>query len=130
MLTKNQVKDIHQECVAALQGVAKKHGVEIKSAGGSFGAFDATLKFTVVKSDSAAKAAMRERDEKEFKTLASLYNLPADSFGKTFVSAGKSYTICGVRSRATRCPILTVNAEGKKFVWPVESIKLLLKQTA
>ena len=128
MFTRNEVRLMHEECVAALAGIAKKYKVEIKKAGGSFNSYDATLKFTMVKSDAEAKRERVKQETQEYMVYAEHFGLPRNSYGLSFISAGKTYKIVGLRYRAKRCPVVTERADGKKFAWPVDVVLKLLKQ--
>lgn len=120
-LTKVTTNAIALEMQAAAAAIAKKYGVEIKTAGGKFTATDADLKFKVVVKSEKAAELKDEKARKEFAMFAPWSGISADAFGKTLVVQGHKVTVTGWRSRAPKRPVvLTEIGTGKVFHAPVE----------
>ena len=64
--------------------------------------------------------------ESDFISMAPIYGIPAENFGKTFISNGKSFTISGFAPRNRKLPVLAKCVEGKGFKFPVSTVKAAL----
>lgn len=116
--TKSNVKQIASEIEDAVQEIAKKYNINMKSAGGSFSGIDCTLKLKL--------RIMGEVAEKKYANDAKLLGLPADIIGKTFNLRASTYTIKRVDLNKIKYPVIAENQNGKSFKFGVEDIKQLM----
>jgi hypothetical protein len=124
-IDRNTAKLIGAACEEALREVAEKYGLTVTVRGGSYdpnvGTF--TPKIVFAEADAA---------KNEFDMYAHLYMLNADDFGKEFVSRGHTYRVSGIKTRATKMPILATEV-GTDKVYKFASeivVKALHPETA
>ncbi len=100
-----------------LAPLAAKEGLVIKAEGGSFGGSYGAVKFSLSCVAPDGKVASKEAVALE--AFAPLYGLPAGTkVGTKFKLRGDTYTITGLRPRASRMPVLATrddNGRGYKF---------------
>jgi hypothetical protein len=98
-IDRSTAKQIGAACEEALLEVAEKFGLTVTVRGGSYdqtvGTF--TPKIIFAEADAA---------KNEFVQYASMFLLDADDFGKEFVCGGITFRVCGIKTRATKMPIL------------------------
>lgn len=113
----------HEVLEAAVQ--ALEHlGLTVKTKGGSFNDDVYTMKLEIALPGGAENVAKTEWD-----SLCDLYGFVGEDFGRTFVSNGKMYTICGIKSRAQKFPIIAVDREGRRFKFPAGRVAQKLGKT-
>jgi hypothetical protein len=62
----------------------------------------------------------------EFEQHAMLFGLLPTDWGRSFISKGRRYTICGLQLGAAKYPIKARTAAGKVLRWKPEAIRTLL----
>ena len=112
----------------ALSEVGRKLGINIqKTGGGRFGSSNFTFKVecSLVGEDGAVKS----KEVESFKKYASMYGLKPEHFGMPFTTfGGKTYTICGLNTKASKNPIHAKNSKGKTYIFPAEEVKAMLER--
>ena len=109
-----------KELEQAVQSVAAKYGMEIRSRGGQFGdsSFTAKLECTI---KNASGVGGRRADA--FKELCSLFGMEQDDLGKDFAIRGRLYKVVGLMAGAGRAPILGAAMDnGKTYRFEAETI--------
>ena len=126
-LTNPVVAQITEDCRAALEEVARKHGMLLEQKRCSYHYHDMPVPFQltypVVTEDGEqlGKAAIR------FRQLAITYGMKPEWLGATFLSRGKTYKITGLNTRARKYPICADCIEnGRSYKFPVRTITDLL----
>jgi len=66
-------------------------------------------------------------DETEFKKGCWKYDLKPADYGRKFENNGEVFTICGLKPRSRKYPIIGRRADGKKFKFPA---RVVAKQLA
>ena len=104
------------EIEAALQTIAQKYGLSIRSAGGRFSESEYTCKVECqVKTTSGIPAS--------FAIEAKMLGLPEDCHGKVFRSRDRSFQITGIEIRRPKMPVSAKDVStGKGFKFPVEDV--------
>ncbi len=120
---KSACNTVADEAMAALQEVATRHGLTLKREGGRFDTGSFTLKTTFVCTTEGGIPADWARNAK-------LLGLEPSDFGKSFVSRGQTYTICGVKIRARKYPVLAKKADGGIYKFPEATVKAGLELAA
>lgn len=115
---KNLAKKIQEESIIALEKIAKKYGVTIKSNGGTLGDNDFSMKM---------KVELVNVTKQYSPWIYTALNLPEDVIGKTFVNRGVNFTITELNTRSPKFPVIAVDENGKGFKFTTDSIKTLLK---
>lgn len=109
---------------SAVSAALVDFGLTVKTKGGSFNDGVYTMKLEIALPGGAENAAKLEWD-----SLCDLYGFVGEDFGRTFVSNGKMYTICGIKSRAQKFPIIAVDREGRRFKFPAGRVAQKLGKT-
>jgi hypothetical protein len=118
---------VQAEMLAALQDVAKKHGLLILNGGGSIGTTECTFKFkTLVKDQKAAKDNAKE----QFEQYAATFGYKKEWFGKTFRHGNTVYTISGVAPTRHVNPITARSPRGKEYVFSVYDVAMRFGDTS
>jgi hypothetical protein len=105
---------VERDILAALEGVAEKHGITIKREGG--GRFD-DHSFTFKLKCSVAGENGEDAGEKlRFERDAVLFGFKPEHYGREFTSKGERYRITGFNYRARSMPIQAVRVhDGAQF---------------
>lgn len=125
---KELIVKIQAEMKAAADAIAKKHGLTVTSANGTYG------NSLAVKFEFSAVDASGERTDlaDRFRSYASLYGIDPKHLGKTFTYGGNTYKLAGMRKmRASRrlderCFVIINTATGKEHVankWFFQAVK-------
>jgi hypothetical protein len=104
---------------------AVQYGLTVKPGGGRFDAntFTPKVSFCIPAVDEQSGKTVNKKDMENFKMMAPMFGIDPDAFGKEVVLNGKTLTIIGWNSRASKSPINLVAANGAGFKCPVATIK-------
>jgi hypothetical protein len=89
---------------AALQPLAAEYGITIRTGRGSYSGSQFTVKVECIAAAKDGAPAGREADA--FRHNAHLYGLEASDLGREFTTAGRTFRIIGLSTRAPKRPIL------------------------
>lgn len=106
---------VGQAIEKALEAVEQELGVRIKREGGTYSNTEFTTKIRISVGDT-------DIAKKDWDLHCHAFGLKPEQFGTTFVSRGTTFTVCGIKPRATRFPILAVNANGTRYKFPANKI--------
>ena len=112
VLNKTTVTKLNNDVIAALQAVAKKHGVQLVAKGGKFDAngFRPRISFAAITEEGVMT--------KERTALASfkaqMAGFKSTDFGRKFTDCGRTFVIEGFRTRAPRRPLLVRDVTDNK----------------
>jgi len=120
------MKSLHREIYDAIQEIAARRGIQLTVGRSTYTAENATIKIEAAVKSGDGTAITREATA--FRELAHLYGLQPSDLGRTFTLSGTEYTIVGLRTRATRAPILARTSDGKLVGFPAEPIAGKLKR--
>lgn len=123
-LTRQTVRDIHEEILEAVQAIALRRNLEITNGGGTFDGASAVLKLKVALKDESGVALTPER--RDLDMLGEVYGI-ADAAGKSFTQAGRTYTVTGLNTKATKNPVVCTRDDGKQFRYTLQGIQTLLR---
>lgn len=115
---------LNAEIEAALQSVADKHGISIKTGGASFTAQNYRLKLEVAIKDGNGDALTKQATD--FQKHATQFGLSPDDFGREFVNRRSTFKIVGIAIGSWRYPILCENQNGKVYKFPAATVKAAL----
>lgn len=115
---------IAKEIENDLQALAKKHGLQIRAAGGSFGLTNYTMKLelSVIGSDGEVQS----REAEAFKQSATFYGLAPEDLGREFTYQGSKYKLVGLRPSARKMPFICLRSDGRMMKFPTLIIRSLL----
>jgi hypothetical protein len=109
----------------AMAQVALDHGLTLRVGNISYQQQTCTLKVEAAIVDQASgRPATKEAEA--FKQLASIYGLRPEDLGRTVTHQGQPLTVAGLKTGASKRPILLEGADGRRIVAPVELVKQLL----
>jgi len=107
-----------------LATTAEETGLSIELGRCSFNANTATFKLEVKTIDVDGRAF--DENAANFKVFAADFGLSPDDLGKTFVNNFTTFTICGLKPRNRKYPILASKPSGKVFKFTASVIQRLL----
>lgn len=107
--TSSNIDPVQRDIEAALKAVEEKHGVTIGFGRITYDNAKYSSKFTVSVGD-ADQAAKTEFDRYCFR-----FNVKPEAFGTSFRAHGEEFTICGIKPKARKMPILARNAAGTVY---------------
>jgi len=120
-ISKDLCKILDTELRAAVEAIAAKHGLKVKTGGGKFSAasFTPRVEFLVVGEVEGAN----KKEEDSFKALAGIYGLQSEMLGKTFKVGGDSYRVLGLLpSRSKNCVSILRLRDGSKRICQPEML--------
>ena len=117
-MDKESVTILNTEVAKAMAEIAEKHGLKIKKGSGTFdpsaGMFTPKFSFICETEDGIPS---------DFVQYAPMFGLKAEDFGKVFESNGSKFSICGIKPRATKYPILAKKV-GTNNIYKFDSDKI------
>lgn len=105
---------------AALEAVARTHGIKLTMKGGRFddNLYTPKMEFSIVGEGGTNKAA-----ESEWNQYRGIFGMPKVPFGAKFTNSHGTYTICGVKLRSNKYPILGSHVyTGKVYKFRAEDV--------
>lgn len=113
-------RTLSREIETALQGVAEKFGIHIRTVGGRFSSTEYNLR---VECQVRTEAGIPVNFEIEAKLLG----LPEGIFGKTFVSRGRTFRITGIELRRHKMPVSAkCVSTGRGFKFSADAVRFAL----
>lgn len=115
------------DILAALQSVAAKHGLTVKSGGGKYDDVNYTAHVVFGVADTDAKS---EHEQTEFRKWCGLFDLTPEHYLATFTSKGETFALHGFAPSRPKFPMrCTRLSDGTEMVFK-ETIRPLLKIAA
>ena len=100
-INKSTVQLLAEEATEALLAIAEAHGLTLKQERGSYdpdaGSFTGKWSFVCVSEDGIPS---------DFARNAALFGLKAEDYGREFSTFGGTFTLCGIKPRNRKYPIL------------------------
>ena len=100
-INKYTVQLLAEEATEALLDIAEAHGLTLKQERGSYdpdaGSFTGKWSFVCVSEDGIPS---------DFARNAALFGLKAEDYGREFSTFGGTFTLCGIKPRNRKYPIL------------------------
>jgi hypothetical protein len=116
-IDKNVCRVLRQEIDEALKSISTKHDISIHAGSASFTSSSVTFKVEIAVKGEGGMVI--NRDAEDFKRYCGMYGFLEEDLGKTFVSNGNEYRICGLSTRSSKFPILAEHTGSKKvFKFP------------
>ena len=118
------LKFLRGEIDTALKAVADKHDIVLKLGNISFSGNNASMKVEASVKNASGEVITKEAED--FKRQAMFYGLEPSDLGKTVTMRGQKYTICGLKPKSTKYPILAKRGDGAVVKVPLDMIKRAL----
>lgn len=125
---KSNLKTIRADVAAALAAVESKHDVKFSLGNIRFSDNDFRCKLECVSATNSSGNAVNI-DRQKFESKCWMFGVPKTSFGKTFKSGRKTYTITGINSRAHKYPIQATDKQGRRYKFPVSMLPTNLRSS-
>jgi hypothetical protein len=109
-----------EQLVNELSAFARSRGINIAMKGGRFTEQCLTVKLELA---TTSKGVVHTAIAEAFKRHAPLFGLKKSDLGRSFKHAGDSYTIIGLKPRASRFPVVVESTNGKRFKMPVSYVQ-------
>jgi hypothetical protein len=123
MLSSQEFTYFKKEVEKALLELAMKLNVNIKAGKIKYTSNSFNLDMQVTKIDVNGKSF----ECAEFEKHCVWYGLQPEDFNKSFWHRGKKYTICGLKPKNRKLPILAKSEEGTVYKFPEDVVKTSLK---
>lgn len=125
MFDRSACEVLRKEMDFAIQNIANKFGISIRTGNGKFTDTTFTLKIEMACVSENGEVSSKEAEE--FKMLANSWGMKPEDLHKTIIIHGTSYQITGSNCRSYRFPITAKNIQnGKGFKLPLASVKAAL----
>lgn len=125
MLNERQFNAFRREAEELLTALAGRYGADVKAGKIKFGDSSFNLDIKVTKKSVNGKPY----EQVEFEKYCKLYDFKSEDYKKQFVHDNKIFTITGFNPKASVRPINCADDNGKKYKFPLELAKRLLKES-
>jgi len=115
-LNKPTVKYIRERLRTAVKPLAEEFGVTIDLGSCTFSTSNCRFQLKLALLDSKGKPITEEVDS--FRNNAKLFGFDPDDLGKKFTLQGQSYTICGLKPKSRKYPVIARSDNGKNYKFP------------
>jgi len=122
MLTKKEFESFRIETEQAMKTIAEKYGVNIHAGKINYDSNSFTLDLKV----SKKKVNGKSFEQAEFEKNCIYFGLKPEDYNKSFMSNGRKFNICGIKTSARKMPILAKCEDGKTYKFSLENVQLRL----
>ena len=119
-LDKLTIKHIRKRLAAVFQPLAEELGVVINVGNCTFGENNCRFQLNVALLDSDGKAITEEADC--FRSNAKLFGFEPDDLGSKFTFRGQSYSVCGLKPKSSKYPVIAKGGNGKSYKFPCRTV--------
>jgi hypothetical protein len=119
-LDKATVMYIRKHIEAALKSLAEKLGVAIDLGQCTFQVSNCKFQLKIAVRDASGEAVTEETES--FKHNAKLFGFEPADLGKEFNYQGQPYTICGLKTKSRKYPLIGRAANGKNYKFPCRAV--------
>lgn len=119
-LDKLTVRHIRKRIAVALEPLAKELAVAIDLGNCTFRENNCRFQLNVALMDSDGLAITEETDC--FRDNAKLFGFEPEDLGKKFTFRGQSYTICGLKPKSSKYPVIAQSDNGKSYKFPCKTV--------
>lgn len=123
-MDRERARVLRERIQETLDGLAAELDVRIIVDHGTYSPNNCVYKLQVAEFQNG-QAMTREAEA--FKRLANLYGVDLEALGKTFQWRGHEFTVVGLNTRRVKYPILADSAEGRRFKFPMDVLRLVEK---
>ena len=121
-ITKTFLRNLRPELELALEDLAARHNITFNVGNISFDPNSAQIKLGMTTNSSSGDIVPQY--EIDFNKYCRRYGLEKSDLGRTFKSGSKTFTLVGCKPRATKYPLLGVDANGNTYKFPVSYVNL------
>jgi len=118
MLTNLQFKSFRQEAENALQEIAKKYDVNIKTGSIKYTSNSFNVDLQVTKKEVNGIAF----EQAEFERYCFLYGIPKNAYNKELNMNGKKYYPISFKPKASKYPVIVKCSDGNNYKWEITTL--------
>jgi len=123
-ITRATVKALREDCEAALQAVAEKHGLQIRQKRSvSFRPDKCPVPCEFILVETTESGDEITPEGQTFKTRAFQYGLEPEWLHQSFDLNGNRLKITGLNPRARKYPVMVEDSAGKSYKVPANTVK-------
>jgi hypothetical protein len=119
-LDKPTVKYLRERLRTIVKPLAKELGIAIDLDNCTFAANNCRFQLKVALLDNSGKAITEDADC--FRDNAKLFGFEPDDLGRKFSFQGQPYTICGLKPKSHKYPVIARSADGKNYKFPCRTV--------
>ena len=120
--TKSNIKQLREEIDKAVQGVAEKYGITIKSGNSTFSTNEVSMKVKLnILNDSGSAITNEAENWDVYKDMTECAHL---AVGDTISIGGNPYTLTGYNIRARKQPVQFKNSSGQAYKCSVKMLNI------
>lgn len=118
------LRNVTDQFMSELKGLADKLGVDIESGGGTYGGLTGVIKINLSVRDTGAG---KSGEQGVFETYAAMHGIALDAFGKTFVfdkrKPWETYEVCKAFPSSPKYRFGAKSADGRVFKFTPELLR-------
>lgn len=115
VLTRDVIKKIHEDLIAAVEPVIKQHGLAMAARPTRMSFTSTDFKFSVEAAVTNSAGDVETKEASTYRQLATIYEMePTWLFKHLKTSAGPIYKILGLNTRSRKMPVLA-ERDGKTY---------------
>jgi hypothetical protein len=119
-LDKPIVQYIRKRLQAAIEPLAKELGVAMDLGRCTFQASHCRFQLKVAVRSAGGEAMTEEAEA--FKHSAKLFGFEPEDLGRQFVFQSQTYTVCGLRPKGRKYPVIARTADGKDYKFDCRTV--------
>ena len=119
-LDKPTVQYIRKRLKAIIEPLAKELGVVIDVGHCTFQTSNCKFQLKVAVRDSDGKPVTEEADS--FRRDANLFGFEPSDLGREFIFQGQPYTICGLKPKSRKYPVIARSGNGKDYKFDCRTV--------
>jgi len=115
------VRELTRRITTAIEAICGEAGMSVEMEAGHFDPTTLRCTFTIRTEEVDVEAEERAA----FARDCALFLLSADAYGKGFEWNGERFTLCGLKPRSPKYPIIGRDATGRRFKFPLAAVNSL-----
>lgn len=116
-MDRQTAKEIAVIARRALDAAFAGAGIEVQINGGKFDNHTYSPRVTF-----AVAGGLEDKQREEFELYARVHGLKDSDYGRTFDFRGTKYTLCGLRPRAGKYPVIGADGSGKRMCFMLTTV--------
>ena len=118
-IDRTSLRQMNSDINKAIQTVAEKYGVSMKTTNSTYSSANATTKVAI--SVIGENGTVKTPESQNFIIYKEVYGIKKN-LGDKFIANGTTYTISGLKPNSRKYPVLGTRADGKVYKFMVETV--------
>jgi len=119
-INKANLKNFRSDFATAMKSLEEEYGVSVSMKNISFTEDKFTTKLEVTNLSESGEVV--DSTVEDFKKQARFYGLKVSDLGRTFVSQGRTFKVCGLKPSYRKYPVLAKSNTGKTFKFAADTV--------